>query len=300
MKLAYLKVTLLLVPYLVATLLMSPTLRGHTVAHKAAKAARAVTHKAAGLATQKSKTPDQVKNDRKIRKDQQAVNKATKIDKAKAKDNFKSHEQKIKDKAKVTFSPGASRRLDGMDLHGKDRQAVKKFHKNIMTNEMKMNGAVKGIVVYVLLNLSTLLPLVHASLFTVLPLTQGGASKRRRTTSRHSSLTPKAGPYRAPGKIARPAISRLARRTNITFMSTTKRKRHPLGRRLLMRRIVGRRQMRRQRRPSWKRRLQTKQQQRKRLVSRRRIVSRLRKRRPRGKPRRRRKAAGKKKPVGNY
>ena len=41
-KLAYLKVTLLLVPYLAATLLMSPTLRGHTVAHKAAKAARAV------------------------------------------------------------------------------------------------------------------------------------------------------------------------------------------------------------------------------------------------------------------
>lgn len=121
--------------------------RALTAAHKAAKAARAVTHKSAGLATQKSKTPDQVKSDRKTRKDQQAVNKAAKADKAKAKPNYKSHEQKIKDKSKITFSPGASRRLDGMGLHGKDRQAAKNYHKNIMKNEMKKNGAAKGNIV---------------------------------------------------------------------------------------------------------------------------------------------------------
>jgi len=121
--------------------------RAHTEAHKAAKAAKAVTHKAAGLATQKSKSSDQVKSDRKTRKDQQAVKKAAKADKAKAKPDYKSHEQKIKDKSKITFSPGASRRLDGMGLHGKDRQAAKKYHKNIMKNEMKKNGAAKGNIV---------------------------------------------------------------------------------------------------------------------------------------------------------
>jgi len=121
--------------------------RALTEAQKAAKAARATTHKAAGLATQKSKTPDQHKSDRKTRKDQQAVKKAMKADRAKAKPDYKSHEQKIKDKAKVTFSSGASRRLDGMGLHGKDRKAVKKYHKNMVKNDMKKHGAAKANIV---------------------------------------------------------------------------------------------------------------------------------------------------------
>lgn len=112
-----------------------------------AKAARAPAHKAAGLATQKTKPKAQVQGDRKARKKQQATNKAAKAAKAQAKPTYKSHEQKIKDKAKVVFSPGASRRLDGMGLHGKARQSAKKYHKNIMSAEMKKNGATKGVVV---------------------------------------------------------------------------------------------------------------------------------------------------------
>jgi len=121
--------------------------RALTPAQKAAKAARATTHKAAGLATQKSKTKVQAQGDRKDRKKLQATNKAAKVAKAQAKPNHKSHEQKIKDKATVAFSPGASRRLDGMGLHGKARQSAKKYHKNIMKSEMKKNGATKGVVV---------------------------------------------------------------------------------------------------------------------------------------------------------
>ena len=145
-----------------------------------------------------------------------------------------------------------------MGLHGKYRKAAKKFHKNIMKNEMKKNGAAKGTVVYVVRNSSTLLPLVHASPFTVLPLTQAGPLQRRKTTSRRSSMMSKAGPYRAPGKTVKLARPSSARRTNITFTSTTRQKRHLLGRKLLMRRIVGRRKLRRQRRSSRTKRLQTK------------------------------------------
>jgi len=113
----------------------------------AAKAARATTHKTAGLATQKTKTKVQVQGDRKARKELQVTNKAAKAAKAQAKPTYKSHEQKIKDKATVVFSPGASRRLDGMGLHGKARKSAKKYHKNIMLAEMKKKGATKGIVV---------------------------------------------------------------------------------------------------------------------------------------------------------
>jgi len=121
--------------------------RALTPAQIAAKAARAATHKAAGLATQKSKTKAQAQGDRKARKKVQATHKAAKAATAKAKPTYKSHEQKIKDKATVSFSPGASRRLDGMGLHGKARQSAKKYHKNIMLAEMKKKGATKGIVV---------------------------------------------------------------------------------------------------------------------------------------------------------
>ena len=116
-----------------------------------------MTHKAAGLAVQKSKSSDQVKGDRKTRKDANAVNKAAKAAKAKAKPDYVNHELKIKNKSKITFSAGASKRLDGMGLHGKDRQAAKKYHKNIMKSEMKKNGAVKGNIVYALRNSFTLI-----------------------------------------------------------------------------------------------------------------------------------------------
>lgn len=116
----------------------------------AQKAARVATHKAAGLATQKTKPKAQVQDHRKARKEQRVTNKAAKAAKAIAKPNYKSHEQKIKDKATVVFSPGASKRLDGMGLHGKARQSAKNYHKTLMLSEMKKNGATKGIVVYVL------------------------------------------------------------------------------------------------------------------------------------------------------
>lgn len=111
------------------------------------KAARAPAHKAAGLALQKTKTKVQVQSDRKARKELQATNKVAKAANAKAKPNYKSHEQKIKDKATVVFSPKASERLDAMGLHGKDRKSAKKFHKNIMKSEMKKKGATRGVVV---------------------------------------------------------------------------------------------------------------------------------------------------------
>lgn len=122
-------------------------IRALSAALKAAKEAKAVTHKAAGLATQASKTKVQAQGDRKEKKAQEAVKKAAKAEKALAKPDYKSHEKKIKDKATVSFSSGASKRLDGMGLHGKDRAAAKKFHKNVMKSEMKKNGAAKGIVV---------------------------------------------------------------------------------------------------------------------------------------------------------
>jgi hypothetical protein len=121
--------------------------RALSAAQQAAKAAKAKTAKEAGLKAAAGKTPAQIKNDRKSGKDTKKAVKAVKADKAKAKPDHKSHEQKIKDKAKVTFSPGASKRLDGMGLHGKDRKAAKKYHTNIMKGEMKKNGAVKGNVV---------------------------------------------------------------------------------------------------------------------------------------------------------
>ena len=120
--------------------------RAHSPAKAAAKATRATAHKAAGLETQKTKPKADVHAARKERKEA----KVAKAEKAKAKPNYKSHEQKIKDKATVTFSAGASKRLDSMGLHGKERQAAKKFHKNVMLGEMKKNGATKGNVVYVL------------------------------------------------------------------------------------------------------------------------------------------------------
>ena len=122
-----------------------------------------MTNKAAGLAVQKSKSSDQIKADRKTRKDANTVNKAAKAEKAKAKPDYVNHELKIKNKSKVTFSAGASKRLDSMGLHGEDRQAAKKYHKDIIKSEMKKNGAVKGNIVYALQNLSILLSLVHAS-----------------------------------------------------------------------------------------------------------------------------------------
>jgi len=121
--------------------------RALTPAQKAQKTAKAATHKAAGLATQKAKPKAQVQDHRKARKEQKVTNKAAKAAKAIAKPNYKSHEQKIKDKATVVFSPGASKRLDGMGLHGKARQSAKKYHKNLMLGQMKKNGATKGIVV---------------------------------------------------------------------------------------------------------------------------------------------------------
>jgi len=127
-------------------------IRSLSEALKAAKAATAVVHNAAGLATQASKTKAQTQADRKGRKDAQKVTKAAKVEKAQTKQKsnpelYKSHEQKIKDKATVKFSPGASKRLDSMGLHGKDRASAKKFHKNIMKSEMKKNGAKQGTVV---------------------------------------------------------------------------------------------------------------------------------------------------------
>ena len=124
--------------------------RARIPAHAAAKAARATVHKAAGLETQKTKSKAQTHVDRKARKEEKAVKKAEKAEKAKAKPNYKSHEQKIKDKATVTFSAGVSKRLDSMGLHGKERKSAKKYHKSIMLSEMKKNGATKGNVVYVL------------------------------------------------------------------------------------------------------------------------------------------------------
>jgi len=115
-----------------------------------------VTHKAVGS----SRTRDQVKNDRKTKKNNRAAkvvnakakleaNKAiAKADPHKAKGlKTMTHEEKIKKKAKVEFSAGASRRLNDMGLHGKNRKAAKKFQKKMMMNEMKKKGATKGIVV---------------------------------------------------------------------------------------------------------------------------------------------------------
>lgn len=125
----------------------APAKAAKVAARVDAKAARAPVNKANGLALQKTKPKVQVQSDRKARKELQATNKAAKAAKAQAKPNYKSHEQKIKDKATVVFSSGASRRLDAMGLHGKDRQSAKKFHKNIVKSEMKKNGATKGVVV---------------------------------------------------------------------------------------------------------------------------------------------------------
>ena len=151
--------------------------RARTPAHATAKAAaaRATVHKAAGLETQKTKSKAQTHVDRKARKEEKANKKAAKAEKAKAKPNYKSHEQKIKDKATVTFSAGASKRLDSMGLHGKERKSAKKYHKSIMLSEMKKNGATKGNVVYVLRKMCAphhLLLTAPASI-TVLPLTLG-------------------------------------------------------------------------------------------------------------------------------
>lgn len=126
---------------------VTPAKAARVAARADTKAARAPAHKAAGLALQKTKTKVQVQSDRKARKELQATNKVAKAAKAKAKPNYKSHEQKIKDKATVVFSSGASKRLDALGLHGKDRKSAKKFHKNIMKSEMKKNGATKGVVV---------------------------------------------------------------------------------------------------------------------------------------------------------
>jgi hypothetical protein len=200
------------------------------------KAARAPAHKAAGLALQKTKTKVQVQSDRKARKELQATNKVAKAAKAKAKPNYKSHEQKIKDKATVVFSSGASKRLDALGLHGKDRKSAKKFHKNIMKSEMKKNGATKGVVVYVLCAPYCILLIASASI-TALPLTQGELSKKKRITSRHSSsrvtrgVALTRGPYLAAGQIRRLARSRSARSTSIMFTSMTSRKYLPLGQR---------------------------------------------------------------------
>jgi hypothetical protein len=133
------------------------------------------------LAIQQSKTPEQVKIDRQQRKKDRA-------DK----------------KAKITFAPGASKRLSDMGLHGNNLQAAQNFHKYIIKNEMNKKGlrdqnVAKATIVYVLQNSSTSLPLDHTSPFTVLPLTQAEPSKARRTTSRHISMTPTAGTYKAPG-----------------------------------------------------------------------------------------------------
>ena len=165
--------------------------RARTPAHAAAKAARATVHKAAGLETQKTKSKAQTHVDRKARKEEKAVKKAEKAEKAKAKPNYKSHEQKIKDKATVTFSAGVSKRLDSMGLHGKARKSAKKYHKNIMLNEMKKNGATKGNVVYVFRKMCAphCLLLIAPASITVLPLTQGDMSNQRRITSQHSSTT---------------------------------------------------------------------------------------------------------------
>ena len=153
--------------------------RAHTPAHAAAKAARATVHKAAGLETQKTKSKAQTHVDRKARKEEKAVKKAAKVEKAIAKrvanPKIRTHEQKIKDKATVTFSAGASKRLDSMGLHGKERQSAKKYHKSIMLSAMKKNGAQKGNVVYVLRKICAphhLLLTAPASI-TVLPLTLG-------------------------------------------------------------------------------------------------------------------------------
>ena len=207
-----------------------------------------MTHKAVGS----SRTRDQVKNDRKTKKDNRAAkvvnakakleaNKAiAKADPHKAKGlKTMTHEEKIKKKAKVEFSAGASRRLNDMGLHGKNRKAAKKFQKKMMMNEMKKKGATKGIVVYVLRNSSTLLPLVHASPFAVLPFTQAGPSRRKRTISRHSSMTPEANTSKVPGS-TRQARPGKARSINITFTPTTMRESHPFGRMLWMHQIIGR------------------------------------------------------------
>ena len=50
---------------------------------------------------------------------------------------------------KISFTDGAAKRLDDLELHGKARKAAKKYHKNVMKAEMETNNAVKGVVVYV-------------------------------------------------------------------------------------------------------------------------------------------------------
>jgi hypothetical protein len=120
-------------------------------AGNSAKTAKDAANKAKGLATKTGKSADQIQADRKNRKKQQLEDKKAATAKATAKPNYKSHNQKMKDsdKTKVSFSNGADRRLTDMGLHGKERQDAKKYHKNVMKEEMKKNGASKGRVVQV-------------------------------------------------------------------------------------------------------------------------------------------------------
>jgi len=48
---------------------------------------------------------------------------------------------------KISFTDGAAKRLDDLELHGKARKEAKKYHKNVMKAEMETNNAVKGVVV---------------------------------------------------------------------------------------------------------------------------------------------------------
>jgi len=72
----------------------------------------------------------------------QAATKATKAEQGKA------NAAAEREKAKVTFGKSAKESLDHLGLHGKDRKAAKGYHKQVVKEEMKTNGASTAKVVH--------------------------------------------------------------------------------------------------------------------------------------------------------